>query len=105
MNLAEVITITLLLWHRRRAGTGDTFHGHMKELIDLMKNMTEAFGPFLLQNFSLLLLNWLLHLYVLIFLAIATIENLFIIMNDPTLMSMSCLQFGGSILIVRWAKI
>ena len=82
---------------------GDTFHGNLKELIDLMKNMTEAFGPFLLQNFSLLLLYWLLHLYVLIYFVILTFRNAFII-YDPTLMSMSFLQFGGSILIVRWAK-
>ena len=79
---------------------GDTFHGNLKELIDLMKNMTEAFGPFLLQNFSLLLLYWLLHLYVLIYFVILTFRNAFII-YDPTLMSMSFLQFGGSILIVR----
>ena len=38
---------------------------NVEELIDMMKNMTKTFGPFLLQNFSLMLLHWLLHVYFL----------------------------------------
>ena len=76
----------------------ETLHGNLKELIDLMKNMTETFGPFLFQNFSLMLLYWLLHSYTLCFFVIQTIRNpLF----DPTYLALIFAQFAGSLLIVR----
>ena len=50
---------------------------NLEELIDLMKNMTEAFGPPLLQNLALMLLFWLLHVYCLVFVVISTLKALF----------------------------
>ena len=44
-----------------------TLHDDLKELVELMKNMTETFGPFLLQNLTLMLLFWLLHVYCLVY--------------------------------------
>ena len=40
-----------------------TFRETMEDFIDIMENTTKLFGPILLQNFSLMLLYWLLHLY------------------------------------------
>ena len=74
-------------------------HSNLKELIDTMKNMTETFGPFLLQNFSLMLLYWLLHSYCLCYFVIQTIGELSI--SNPTLMALNCLQFLGAVLIIR----
>ena len=44
-----------------------TLYDDLKELVELMKNMTETFGPFLLQNLTLMLLFWLLHVYCLVY--------------------------------------
>ena len=55
----------------------DNLHCTLEELIDLMKNMTEAFGPPLLQNLALMLLFWLLHVYCLVFVVISTLKALF----------------------------
>ena len=74
-------------------------HSNLKELIDTMKNMTETFGPFLLQNFSLMLLYWLLHSYYLCYFVIQTVGTLSL--ANPTLMGLNCLMFVGSILIIR----
>ena len=79
----------------------ETLHGNLRELIEMMKNMTETFGPFLLQNFSLMLLYWLLHLYFLFFTVIQTMRNLGGFLSEPFLMGLNCLQFAGGLLIVR----
>ena len=71
-----------------------TINGNLEELEDIMKNMTQTFGPFLLQNFSLMLLYWLLHLYFLVYSVIITAKGLI-----P--MASVGFQFGGSVLIVR----
>ena len=71
-----------------------TINGNLEELKDIMKNMTQTFGPFLLQNFSLMLLYWLLHLYFLVYSVIITAKGLI-----P--MASAGFQFGGSVLIVR----
>ena len=76
-------------------------HSNLKDLVDTMKNMTETFGPFLLQNFSLMLLYWLLHLYFLFFTVIQTMRNLSAFLSEPFLMGLVCLQFAGGLLIVR----
>ena len=73
---------------------------NLKELIDTMKNMTETFGPFLLQNFSLMLLYWLLHLYFLFFIVIQTIRYAGVLFS-PFWMALTCLQFVSALLIVR----
>ena len=71
------------------------FHDNMNELIDLTKSMTAAFGPFLLQNFSLMLLFWLLHVYLLI-------HNIISIFTQPAAtLELYLVQIAGSILIVR----
>ena len=40
-----------------------TFRETTEDLIDIMENTTKLFAPILLQNFTLMLLYWLLHLY------------------------------------------
>ena len=77
-------------------------HGNLDELIDTMKNMTETFGPFLLQNFSLMLLYWLLHSYSLFYFVIQTFGTLG--SSNPTVMALTYLEFAGSVLIIRWAQ-
>ena len=55
----------------------EDLHCNLEEMIELMKNMTEAFGPPLLQNLTLMLLFWLLHVYCLVFVVISTVKALF----------------------------
>ena len=74
-------------------------HRNLKELVDTMKNMTESFGPFLLQNFSLMLLYWLLHSYFLFYFVLQTIGEL--IISHPDSMVLNCTQFAGAVLIMR----
>ena len=83
-------------------GQGHNLHGNLDELIDTMKNMTETFGPFLLQNFSLMLLYWLLHSYSLFYFVIQTFGTLSI--SNPTVVALTYLEFAGSVLIIRWAQ-
>ena len=80
-------------------GQGHNLHGNLDELIDTMKNMTETFGPFLLQNFSLMLLYWLLHSYSLFYFVIQTFGTLSI--SNPTVVALTYLEFAGSVLIIR----
>ena len=40
-----------------------TFQETTEDLIDIMENTNKLFGPILLQNFAIMLLYWLLHLY------------------------------------------
>ena len=75
-------------------------HCNLEELIDLMKNMTEAFGPPLLQNLALMLLFWLLHVYCLVFVVISTLKALF---DQPlnVMLALTCGNIAGLVLIVR----
>ena len=71
----------------------------LEELIVIMKNTTKIFGPFLLQNFTLMLLHWLLHIYFLCFVVIQVIRYPSLLSFGPSLAS-TCAQLTG-ILIVR----
>ena len=71
----------------------------LAELIVIMKNTTEIFGPFLLQNFTLMLLHWLLHIYFLCFVVIQVIRYPSFLYG-PGLAS-TCAQLTGGILMVR----
>ena len=75
-------------------------HCNLEELIDLMKNMTEAFGPPLLQNLALMLLFWLLHVYCLVFVVISTLKAFF---DQPLIvnLALTCGNIAGLVLIVR----
>ena len=75
-------------------------HCTLEELIDLMKNMTEAFGPPLLQNLALMLLFWLLHVYCLVFVVISTLKAMF---DQPLTfyLVLTCGNIAGLVLIVR----
>ena len=77
-----------------------TFHDNLEELVEIMKNMTETFGPFLLQNFSFMLLFWILHIYPICFVVIEIIRNPSALSIGPAVGS-SCTQIAGGILIVR----
>ena len=79
-----------------------TLHSELEELIDLMKNMTEVFGPLLLQNLSLMLIYWLLHVYSLCYFAIETYRALNIFISNPAFVVTKCFQFAGDVLIVRY---
>ena len=82
-----------------------TLHSELEELIDLMKNMTEVFGPLLLQNLFLMLIYWLLHVYSLCYFAIETYQAINIFISNPVLMVTKSFQFTGLALIVRCVKI
>ena len=77
----------------------ETLHDRLEELIEIMKNMTETFGPFLLQNFSVMLLFWILHIYYMCFVVIQVIRNPNALSIGPALGS-TCTQLAGGILIV-----
>ena len=78
----------------------DNLHCTLEELIDLMRNMTEAFGPPLLQNLALMLLFWLLHVYCLVFVVISTLKAFF---DQPLIvnLALTCGNIAGLMLIVR----
>ena len=50
---------------------------NLKELVEVMKNMTDTFGPFLLQNLTMMLLFWLMHVYLLIYFLYKTVPAMF----------------------------
>ena len=78
----------------------DNLYYKLEELIDLMKNMTLAFGPPLLQNLALMLLFWLLHVYCLVFVVISTFKALF--HEQLTFyLALTCGNIAGLVLIVR----
>ena len=77
-----------------------TLHNNLEELIEIMKNMIETFGPFLLQNFSLMLLFWILHIYYICFVVIQVVRTPNVLTYGPGLASF-CVQLTGGILIVR----
>ena len=76
----------------------EDLHCNLEEMIELMKNMTEAFGPSLLQNLALMLLFWLLHVYCLVFVVISTVKALF---GDSQSNYLVCGTIAGLVLIVR----
>ena len=76
----------------------EDLHCNLEEMIELMKNMTEAFGPPLLQNLALMLLFWLLHVYCLVFVVISTVKALF---GDSQSNYLVCGTIAGLVLIVR----
>ena len=80
--------------------TKGMFYGDLKELVEVMKNMTEAFGPFLLQNFTLMLFFWLLHVYCLIFAVVTVAKNGFSY-KGTSYWAIICPQLAGLVLIVR----
>ena len=75
---------------------GFNFYEALSDLQDIMASMTKIFGPFLLQNLTLLLLYWLLHVYNLCL----TGYYIFADLSD-TPISLQFLGFAGSALIVR----
>ena len=76
------------------------FHERLETLVDLMKNMTEAFGPFLVQNFSLMLFYWILHVYYVCYIFLHVFRNLSDITHLYGL-ALTCVQLTGGVLIVR----
>ena len=58
--MLEIKRIEDVLWD---ASSKTTFRETTEDLIDIMDNTNKLFGPILLQNFSLMLLFWLVHLY------------------------------------------
>ena len=54
-----------------------TLLDNLKELVEVMKNMTDTFGPFLLQNLTMMLLFWLMHVYILIYSLYRTVPAMF----------------------------
>ena len=79
---------------------GLNFYEALSDLQDMMASMTKIFGPFLLQNLTLLLLYWLLHVFNLCLTGYYIFANL----SDTTI-SLQCLGFAGSALIVRLSNI
>ena len=75
---------------------GFNFYEALSDLQDMMASMTKIFGPFLLQNLTLLLLYWLLHVFNLCLTGYYIFSNL-----SDTPISLQCLGFAGSALIVR----
>ena len=76
------------------------FHEAMIDLTEMMKYIIQMFGPFLLQNLSLMLLYWLLHVYNVALLGL----NLFNVFNensDGRAIFLLGLAFAGSALIMR----
>ena len=78
---------------------GLSFHEAVLDLRDMMQSMTQIFGPFLLQNLTLMLVYWLLHLYNL------CLSGYYIYANfdlfSENLLALQFLALAGSALIVR----
>ena len=81
------------------------FYDDLEELVDLMKNMTEAFGPFLLQNLAMMLLFWLLHVYCLVFTVYQHAKAGFGFDMGLMELAFMIIQLGGLVLIVWWVCI
>ena len=82
---------------------GLNFHEALLDLRDMMASMTQIFGPFLLQNLTLMLLYWLLHLYNLCLSGYYIFANFSDLSHTP--LFLQCLGLAGSALIVRWNRI
>ena len=77
------------------------FHETMMDLIEMMKNMIEMFGPFLLQNLSLMLIYWLLHVYYVALVGISLFNTFNDNPDDRTMFLLGLLGLFGSLLILR----
>ena len=78
---------------------GLSFHEAVLDLRDMMESMTQMFGPFLLQNLTLMLVYWLLHLYNLCLSGYYIFANFSLFSDD--LLALQFLALAGSALIVR----
>ena len=75
-----------------------TFIETTEDLINIMESTTKLFGPILLQNFSLMLLFWLVHLYNLFLVVLGWVRSYS--MLSGSLMAFYSLHTAGSALIV-----
>ena len=78
---------------------GLSFHEAVLDLRDMMESMTQMFGPFLLQNLTLMLVYWLLHLYNLCLSGYSIFANFSLFSEN--LLALQFLALAGSALIVR----
>ena len=78
---------------------GLSFHEAVLDLRDMMESMTQMFGPFLLQNLTLMLVYWLLHLYNLCLSGYSIFANFSLFSEN--LLALQFLSLAGSALIVR----
>ena len=81
------------------------FFEDLEELVEMMKNMIGAFGPFLLQNLAMMLLFWLLHVYCLVFTVYQFATEAFRFDAGLTQWAFRITQIAGLVLIVRWVCI
>ena len=85
--------------------TGRMFFDDLEELVEIMKNMIETFGPFLLQNLAMMLLFWLLHVYCLVFTVYFTAKEALRFDAGLTQWTFMIIQIAGLVLIVWWVSI
>ena len=78
---------------------GLSFHEAVLDLRDMTESMTQMFGPFLLQNLTLMLVYWLLHLYNLCLSGYSIFANFSLFSEN--LLALQFLALAGSALIVR----
>ena len=78
---------------------GLSFHEVVLDLRDMTESMTQMFGPFLLQNLTLMLVYWLLHLYNLCLSGYSIFANFSLFSEN--LLALQFLSLAGSALIVR----
>ena len=78
---------------------GLSFHEAVLDLRDMTESMTQMFGPFLLQNLTLMLVYWLLHLYNLCLTGYYIFANFSLFSEN--LLALHFLALAGSALIVR----
>ena len=77
-------------------------HEAMIDLTEMMKYIIQMFGPFFLQNLSLMLLYWLLHVYNVAFLGIKLFNTFNQSPEDQANLLLGYgLAFAGSALIMR----
>ena len=75
-----------------------TFHETTEDLIDIMENTNKLFGPILLQNFAIMLLFWLLHLYNLFTIGVTFVKYFGALSSTSEVLF--SLHPAGSVLIV-----
>ena len=77
------------------------FHEAVVDLLEIMKSVIEMFGPFLLQNLSLMLVYWLLHVYNVAFLGGLMLKTINETPDGQTIF-MQGLALAGSALVIGW---
>ena len=75
------------------------FHEAVVDLLEIMKSVIEMFGPFLLQNLSLMLVYWLLHVYNVAFLGALMLKTINKNPDGQTIF-MQGLALAGSALVI-----